>query len=280
MATYVIGDVQGCYDELAELLERIRFDPAADRLWFTGDLVNRGPSSLAVLRLVQSLGERATTVLGNHDIHLLALAYGRKRKPNRKDTLHECLGAADRHDVLDWLRRQPFLIRDESLGYTLIHAGLPPQWDLPTAVACAREVEAAFAGPGFPDLVDEIFGNKPDRWSPDLAGTERLRFAINCFTRIRYCDEKGRLDFDEKGPPPSRTKGLLPWFAQARRSRGERICFGHWSSLRLRKAEMALEGVYPLDTGCLWGGELTALRLDDLAFFQSPAHTALPLDLD
>jgi bis(5'-nucleosyl)-tetraphosphatase (symmetrical) len=256
MAVYAIGDVQGCFAELQRLLEKLHFDPAADRLWFTGDLVNRGPRSLETLRFVRALGDAAVTVLGNHDLHLLAVAHGVSRT-RRRDTFGDVLGAPDRDELLDWLRRQPLLHREG--GFYLIHAGLPPQWSAEEAERHAAEVEAVLAGEDYPEFFRHMYGDQPDLWSDSLEGWDRLRFITNCLTRIRYCEHDGRVDFKQKGAPGSQPPLLMPWFAvPERRSKGENILFGHWSTLGF----YAEQGVFCLDTGCLWGGELTALRLD------------------
>jgi len=257
VATYAIGDVQGCYDSLRRLLDRIGFDPDADRLWFVGDLVNRGPDSLAVLRFVKALGTGAVVVLGNHDLHLLARAEG-QTKDAHKDNLDAVLHARDRDELLAWLRRRPLMHHDPDKGFTMIHAGLPPQWDIPLALACAREVETALQGPDYHVFLTAMYGDEPALWSPGLTGMERLRFITNCLTRMRYCDPLGRLDLSAKGHPGSHTAGTLPWFRIPQRaSRGERIVFGHWSTLKW----LAEDNVWCLDTGCLWGGHLTAIRI-------------------
>jgi len=259
MATYAIGDLQGCYAELRTLLDRLRFDPARDDLWFVGDLVNRGPSSLDCLRFVKRLGARAKLVLGNHDLHLLALAYGAARKPRRGDTLDAVLAAPDRGELLDWLRRRPLLHHDPLLGYTMVHAGLPPQWDLATATLCAREVEQVLAGPDHREFLAAMYGDEPDRWSEGLTGLARLRFTVNALTRMRFCTSDGRLELRAKGAPRSAGTELQPWFAvRSRRSVNLNLIFGHWSTL----GEADGFGVFPLDTGCVWGGRLSALRLD------------------
>lgn len=256
MAIYAIGDLQGCFAELRLLLEKVGFDPAIDQLWFTGDLVNRGPESLTTLRFIRSLGAAAIAVLGNHDLHLLAVAYGVSRTKHR-DTFHDVLAAPDREELLDWLRRLPLCYQDGR--FTLIHAGLPPQWTVADARRHADEVHAILAGDDCTELLHRMYGDQPDCWSDDLVGWERFRFAVNCLTRLRYCDRYGRLNFREKGPPGSQAGDLLPWFeVPGRRSLGSEIIFGHWSTLGFRIAN----GCYALDTGCLWGGELTALRLD------------------
>lgn len=257
MATYAIGDIQGCYEDLRRLLDRIGFDADCDRLWFVGDLVNRGPESVRVLRFVRSLGERAVVVLGNHDLHLLALAAGNP-KHAAKSNLHDVLEAPDREELLHWLRHRPLMHYHERKGFAMVHAGLPPQWDLDLALGCAREVEIALQGPDSHQLLHDMYGNEPRRWSPELTGIERLRFIINCLTRIRYCDVEGNLSLGEKGPPGTQPPHLMPWYAVPNRAtRGLRIVCGHWSTLGYR----AEHNVWALDTGCLWGGTLTAIRI-------------------
>jgi len=259
VAVYAIGDIQGCYDELRRLLDRLEFEPASDRLWLCGDLVNRGPRSLAVLRFVQSLGEGAVTVLGNHDLHLLAVASGNLRK-HADSSLDDVLGAPDRDELLYWLRHRPLMHEDPESGFCLLHAGLPPQWDKAQALACAREVEAVLRDEeGHGDYFAHMYGNEPALWSDALQGMARWRFITNCFTRLRYCDLSGRLGLKEKGPPGSQSVGYLPWFAiPDRRTRGTPVLFGHWSTL----GYLTTGDVWSLDTGCLWGGALTALRIN------------------
>lgn len=258
MAVFAVGDIQGCYDELMRILERIDFDPAEDRLWLTGDLVNRGPGSLETLRFVKEMGERAVSVLGNHDLHLLAVAAG-TAPLRRSDTLDAVLAAPDREELLDWLRQRPLLHHSAVLGYTLVHAGLPPQWDLGLAAACARELEAVLRGPQYREFFRQMYGDEPRRWNPNLSGMERLRFIVNCFTRLRYCSVHGDLELKHKGPPGTQPAGCLPWFeVPDRLSAGAHILFGHWSTL----GEVRGHNAYALDTGCVWGGRLTALRLD------------------
>lgn len=257
MACYAIGDVQGCFSELQSLLRELGFRPGYDRLWFTGDLVNRGPQSLETLRFVADQGDRAVTVLGNHDLHLLAVAHD-PRNSHRKDTLHAVLDAPDRVELLDWLRTRPLLHHDCEVGYTMLHAGLPPQWNLELAARCAREVEHVLAGPWPSTFLEHMYGDQPEVWSESLAGWDRLRFIVNCFTRLRYCDSSGHLALTCKGAPGGQPKGLYPWFEIPERcSRDLRIVFGHWSTLGHRSDP----GIFPLDSGCLWGGQLTALRL-------------------
>ena len=268
MAIYAIGDLQGCHDVLQRLLDHIRFDPARDRLWFAGDLINRGPQSLQTLRFVHGLGSAALSVLGNHDLHLLAVANGGRR--GRRDTLDDILHAPDRDELLGWLRRQPLLHEAPEQGLALLHAGLPPQWDLAQARACAREVEAALRGEDCARLLRHMYGDQPDRWDEELRGIERLRFIVNCFTRLRYCDAEGRLDPGPKETPGPRDDGLMPWFAvPGRRSAGTTVLFGHWSTLG--KVHWPEHRVYGLDTGAVWGGRLTALRLDDQTLLSVPS---------
>lgn len=278
MATYAIGDIQGCHREFQALLEQIDFNRTRDRLWLVGDLVNRGPQSAAVLRSVMTLGERAVTVLGNHDLHLLACAHVAGAKPRRRDTLDDILDAPDRETMLDWLRRQPLLHHDATLGYTLVHAGLPPCWDLATAMACAREVEDALQGDDFRDFLAHMYGDEPAHWHASLRGHARLRYITNALTRIRHCHADGGIDLEDKSEP-SAAGHLVPWFRMpARANRDLRIVFGHWSTLRLPRDEWPALHVYPLDTGAVWGGKLTAMRLEDGALFEVNSTTAAPFD--
>ncbi len=258
MAVYAIGDVQGCYIPLQELLTRLHFDPARDYLWFTGDLVNRGPQSLEVLRFVKGLGERAVCVLGNHDLHLLAVAAG-KAITKKRDTLVEILCAPDRDELLHWLRSRSLLHHDPDLGYTLIHAGLLPPWNLAQAQRLAQETETMLRGDKHQEFFRHMYGDLPDHWNENLHGFDRLRVIVNAFTRLRYCDLDGNMDLRPKGPPGSQPPDLLPWFqVPERRSRDLKIIFGHWSALGLWRGD----GVIGLDSGCLWGRTLSAVRLD------------------
>jgi bis(5'-nucleosyl)-tetraphosphatase (symmetrical) len=258
MAVYAIGDIQGCFDELQSLLELIHFSPQQDHLWFAGDLVNRGPKSLETLRFIKGLGKHAVSVLGNHDLHLIAAAHGHPIKSD-DHTLDAILNAPDRDELIDWLRQQPLLHHDAALGYTMIHAGLPPQWDLKLARQCAQEVETMLRSNNIANFIEHMYGNKPRRWSDELSGWKRLRFTVNCLTRLRFCDDEGRLEFKYKGTPGSQPAEFRPWFEiPERNSKDLNIVFGHWSTLGKRDDP----GVFPLDTACLWGGELTALRLD------------------
>jgi len=259
MATYAIGDVQGCCDELEALLRQLKFDPSVDRLWFVGDLVNRGPRSLDALRFVRRLGDAAVTVLGNHDLHLLAIARGSAHLRPADRALEPILEADDRDSLLDWLQSRPMLHHDAALGFTMIHAGLPPQWDIALARRCAAELESALRSERSGRLFAKMYGNQPDRWRDDLEGTDRLRFITNALTRLRVCDASGRLLLKLKGPPGKMPADAIPWFeAPGRRWDGARIVCGHWSALGYHDAG----GVLALDTGCVWGGTLTAQRLD------------------
>ncbi len=253
---YLVGDIQGCDDALARLLGTIGFSPSRDRLVVLGDLVNRGPASLAVLRRLRGFGDAATCLLGNHDLHLLAVAHG-VRRAHRSDTLDEILQAPDRAAWLDWVRTRPLAV--QASGWLCVHAGVPPQWDAPTTLALAREAGAMLAGPELPAFLQVMYGNEPSRWDDALAGADRWRFVINALTRMRFCTADGRLDFHAKGPPPSAPPGHHPWFeAPGRRTAGVPMAFGHWSTLGLLNRPDLLA----LDTGCLWGGQLTAVRVD------------------
>ena len=258
MALYAIGDLQGCHAEFMALIGRIGFDARRDRLWLTGDLVNRGPDSLAVLREVKSLGDAVTVVLGNHDLHLLAMAYAPRGVRKRERELEAVLDAPDAAELLHWLAARPLLHRERGVAWTLIHAGLPPEWTLADAERCAREVEQALRE-NREELLGSMYGNTPDRWSPSLAGRERLRFIVNCLTRLRVVDLKGRLLLSHKGPVEDAPRGAIPWFRHPQRAtRSDAIVFGHWSAL----GYLSEPGLLCLDTGCVWGGGLTAKRLD------------------
>ncbi len=263
MATYAIGDIQGCYDELQRLLHKIDFDETRDQLWFVGDLVNRGPKSLEVLRFIKSLGDTAVTVLGNHDLHLLALAFGNPRHKNSSN-LNDILAAPERDELIYWLRHRPLLHRDDPLAFTMVHAGLAPQWSMKTAETCAREVENVLRGDQHIENFLNMYGNEPKLWDEDLQGVARWRFITNCFTRLRYCSFDGSLQLQIKGSvaPDIATQNYTPWFAHPdRASRRKRILFGHWSTLGYQ----ASHNTWALDSGCLWGGQLTALRIDPFA---------------
>jgi bis(5'-nucleosyl)-tetraphosphatase (symmetrical) len=268
-STYAIGDVQGCFDDLLRLLDKLDFDPDVDRLWFTGDLVNKGPNSLELLRFVRGLGSAAISVLGNHDLHLLAVASGAVNI-RKKDTIAEILDAPDCEELLFWLRHQPLLHHSERLGFTMIHAGLPPQWDLVTASGCARELETVLQNFGYEDLFRHLSFGGPLCWREDLEGWERLRFIANCFTQLRWCDPGGRLDLAGKRcMAKAKNKRSRPWFdIPNRASRPLSILFGHWAKLVVVPSSGMSPGVVPLDTGCASGGRFTAFRLEDRRHFR------------
>jgi bis(5'-nucleosyl)-tetraphosphatase (symmetrical) len=271
MSTWAIGDLQGCYAPTQRLLERIRFDPAVDRLWFCGDLVNRGGESLETLRLVHSLRGNCVSVLGNHDLSLLAIGERRAEEQRRVNPdLQRVLFAPDAHELLAWLRKQPLLHADRALGWMMVHAGLAPKWTTSLAEKHAREVERTLCGDGYRKLLKNMYGDRP-AWSPKLAGIDRDRAIINVFTRLRYCTPRGRIAFDEKGPPGTQQPGLYPWYSvPGRAERDLRIVCGHWSTLGL----FIGHGVHAIDTGAVWGGKLTALQLDseDLRIVQVPGR--------
>lgn len=269
MSIYAIGDLQGCLAPLEALLERLPLDWQKDRLWFVGDLVNRGPQSLETLRFVKQLGTRALTVLGNHDLHLLCVAEGFARNHDG-DTLNAILAAPDCEELLNWLRGCPMMHVEQ--GHALVHAGLLPQWTVSQAVALAAEVESALRSPDYRDFLKGMYGNWPLQWSETLAGTDRLRLITNALTRLRICTADGVMEFTHKGEPTNLPEGFMPWFmVPGRRSVGESIICGHWSALGLHLDS----DVFALDTGCLWGGKLTAVRLEDRALFQVPCEKRL-----
>ncbi|MBY4676068.1 symmetrical bis(5'-nucleosyl)-tetraphosphatase [Marinobacterium arenosum] len=267
MATYAIGDIQGCYDELLQLLEQFGFGDD-DRLWVAGDLVNRGPKSLETLRFLKSLGKRAKVVLGNHDLHLLAVHYG-TTTAKRHDTLNAILQAPDRDELMDWLRSRKLLVYDKALNYCMVHAGIPPHWTLKQARKRAKEVEWVLRSKLACEYFKNMYGNQPDCWQPGLEGWDRLRVITNYLTRMRFCDADGRLDFSAKEGLESQPEGFLPWFRQPREARDLQIIFGHWAALEGRADA---EHVYALDTGCVWGNALTAMRLEDKAMFSLPCQ--------
>ncbi len=258
MAQYAIGDLQGCYDPFRRLLDKLSFDPAKDRLWLTGDLVNRGPKSRRTLRFVKSLGDAATTVLGNHDLHLLALAHDIKVSNARYDSLWKILGQDDCDELIDWLRQRPLAHYDEKMNTIMVHAGIPPQWTIKKTRARAKEVEKVLRGDHYVEFLENMYGNKPDRWSGKLTGWKRLRFIVNALTRMRMVDTDKRIDFSHTGPPTTASAGLTPWFAApGAKWQGTRIVFGHWSALGL----IVNESLVAVDTGCVWGRQLTAVKL-------------------
>ena len=258
MVTWAIGDVQGCAAELEALLDRIGYSPARDRLWFVGDLVNRGPRSLDVLRLVAGLGDSSVVVLGNHDLHLLAAARGAGLRDG-DESLAPVLAAPDRSRLLDWLQSRRMLHHDPGLQRLMIHAGLPPQWDLDRARICAAELEQVLQGEASGAFFEHMYGNQPDLWHDDLSGMDRLRYTVNALTRLRACDASGRMLLKLKGPVDRLPPGAMPWFrVPGRLTEGVSVVCGHWSALGYHDAD----GVLALDTGCVWGGTLTARRLD------------------
>ena len=262
MATYAIGDLQGCLAPLQRLLKKCAFNSAVDKLWFVGDLVNRGPDSLAVLRFVKALSDRAIIVLGNHDLHLLTVAAGFV-KAHRGDTLDEILKAPDREELLTWLRHRPMFHRE--LGYTMVHAGLLPSWSIDQAQSYAHEVETALRAPDQLEFLANLYGNQPNLWRDDLRGWDRLRLIVNAFTRLRICTAEGQLEYSHKGEIADIPAGYMPWYdAPGRRSANQTIICGHWSAQGLRLESNLLA----VDTGCLWGQCLSAVRLEDRALFQ------------
>ncbi len=274
MATYAIGDIQGCYDSLCQLLEVCAFDPARDRLWLVGDLVNRGPRSLETLRFVRGLGEAAVTVLGNHDLYLLMVAFGGARKRGKDDTIQPILDAPDGSELLHWLRHQP-LCHTEG-NFCMVHAGLLPQWTASQARKLAAEVEVRLQADDFIKALKNMWGSEPAAWSDDLRGWERMRVVVNAMTRMRFCTPEGVMEFHTKGELAKAPAGHLPWFeAPKRKSADTVLVTGHWSALGLKITPNLLA----LDSGCLWGGHLSAVRLEDRQVFQvsCSAGEALPL---
>lgn len=270
MPTYAVGDLQGCLQPLKCLLADVAFDPSTDRLWLVGDLINRGPESLDCLRFLYQMRDVIDCVLGNHDLHLLAVARGHRR-PSRSDTLDEILDAPDAEALLEWLRQQPLLHRDTALNFTMVHAGIPPQWTLNLASQYADEVSRALRGPQCDEFLAAMYGNQPSNWRDDLIGTERLRSITNYFTRMRFCRADGELDFDNKGGVSTsseqiNTTDFAPWFLHPeRKTRDDRIIFGHWAAL---EGQAEHDNVYALDTGCVWGGAMTMMRLEDRRLFR------------
>jgi bis(5'-nucleosyl)-tetraphosphatase (symmetrical) len=263
MSTYAIGDIQGCYDSLCRLLDRCAFDSARDRLWLVGDLVNRGPKSLETLRLIRSFGDAAVTALGNHDLYLLMVAEGGAKFRGKDDTLQAVFDAPDCAELLDWLRRQPLCHTEGE--FCMVHAGLLPQWTAAQARALSREVEAALQGPDFREFILNLWGSEPASWSDELTGWARLRVIVNAMTRMRFCTPEGVMEFKVKGEKAKAPAGHLPWFeVPGRRSADSVLVVGHWSALGLKITPNLLA----LDSGCLWGGHLTAVRLEDRQLFQ------------
>ncbi|MEH6549163.1 MAG: symmetrical bis(5'-nucleosyl)-tetraphosphatase [Pseudomonadales bacterium] len=265
MTTYAVGDVQGCLQPLLCLLEKVNFDARQDQLWLAGDIVNRGPQSLETLEYIYSIRKSVKMVLGNHDLHLLAIAHGAK-SPGRNDTLHDILEAPDRDKLLAWLIKQPLIYTDEDLGYTMVHAGIPPMWKLKKAHALANEVTSVLRGPKAAGFFQQMYGNIPDIWTEDLVGGDRLRLITNYLTRMRFCTAEGQLDLEDKNNKQSSRSDFKPWFSHPNRaSKKDHIIFGHWAALN---GEADTKRIYALDTGCAWGNKLTMLRLEDRKLFQ------------
>lgn len=259
MAVYVIGDVQGCYRELKMLLKSVGYKSDKDKLWFAGDLVNRGPDSLKTLRFVKSLGEQAVTVLGNHDLHLLSAFYSGERLKS-SDTLQEVLAATDANDLMEWLKNRPLMHHDINLNFSMVHAGIYPGWSISDALKRAQEVESVLQGKNPLQFLKEMYGNSPDLWADNLQGMDRLRFIVNVFTRMRFLQSNLTLDLMAKGTPDKlKNNGVKPWFEFKPSSiKLNRVAFGHWSTL----ASSQYGNCFALDSGCIWGGRLTALRID------------------
>jgi bis(5'-nucleosyl)-tetraphosphatase (symmetrical) len=259
LAQYAIGDLQGCYDPFRRLLDKIVFDPDKDRLWITGDLVNRGPKSRKTLRFVRSLGDAVIAVLGNHDLHLIALANDIKEAGSNYSSLEKILANDDCGELIDWLRFRPLAHFSTELNTLMVHAGMPPQWTAEVALECAAEVEKKLRSESYVDFLQKMYGDKPHKWSNDLTGNKRRRFIVNSLTRIRMVRKGGALDFAHKGPPDHTPGKLTPWFAvEDAKWRGTRIVFGHWSALGL----IVNDDLIAVDTGCVWGRQLTAVQLD------------------
>lgn len=261
MARYFIGDIQGCHNALQQLLQKIDFSPSRDTLFLLGDLVNRGPDSASVLRQCIAWGSSVQAVLGNHDLHLLASAHG-MRKASRRDTLANVLDAPDRPELLNWLRQQP-LARSwtdaQGQRVLMVHAGVQPSWSLEQTLALSAEVAQVLTGPGLADFLQVMYGNQPDQWSDDLHGADRLRTIVNTLTRVRFCTPQGRMDFDSAESADQAPPGLMPWFdCPQRQTAQDVVAFGHWSTLGL----INLPHLMALDTGCVWGRQLTAVRVE------------------
>ena len=270
MADYVIGDVQGCYDPLLRLLDTVDFDDRRDRLWFVGDLVNRGPNSLGVLRFVKQLSVLPRVTLGNHDLHLLARLYGSGIRPSHDDTLEDILDAPDREELGHWLRQQSILYHDPLLQVVMCHAGIAPCWGLSEAKVYASELESVLRGPDYHGFLTHMYGNEPNYWSDEWSGMTRWRVLCNYFTRMRCCDASGHLMLSFHGGLDDLSEGMYPWYeTPGRQPIDVDIVFGHWAALQGRCSN---PHVYALDTGCFWGGRLTALRLQDRQRFDVAAE--------
>ncbi|AOE48924.1 symmetrical bis(5'-nucleosyl)-tetraphosphatase [Kangiella sediminilitoris] len=268
MATYAIGDIQGCYDEFRLLLSKINFNPTHDRLWLAGDLVNRGPKSLEVLNYAYDHQDVMDIVLGNHDLHLLAVYYTEAKLP-KKDDLNRILKADNCKTLMKWLRRQNLAVYDKSHDFLMTHAGVPPEWDLNLTLACAYELEEVLSAKDTAkDFFQHMYGNKPSHWDKKLKGIDRLRFITNALTRMRFCHQHGALDFKSKSTPGKQDKGLSPWYELSNIGQETRVVFGHWAAL---EGKANAKNIYAIDTGCVWGNKLTALRLEDQKRFHVKA---------
>ena len=262
MATYAIGDIQGCLPQLKCLLKKISFNKKKDTLWLAGDLINRGSDCLGTLRYLYNLRKNIVCVLGNHDLHLLAVAYG-KKSINETDTFGPILKAHDCDTLLNWLRQQPLVHHDSSLGFTMVHAGIPPKWSIKKSLKLSQEVESYLQSKNFIEFLNGMYGNEPSGWSKDLYGIERLRVITNYFTRMRFCNDDGELELQTKSADAP--KGFSPWFKISNRiTANDKIIFGHWAAL---DGNTKQKNIYPIDTGCVWGGSLSALRLEDEKLF-------------
>ncbi len=271
MSDYAIGDLQGCYEPLQRLLELIDFDEKVDRLWLVGDLVNRGPESLAVLRFIHSLPILPVITLGNHDLHLLGSLFGNQPWKGRDDTIQAVLNAPDGESLGHWLRKQSILHYSSELNIVMCHAGIAPMWDLEQARRLAQELENILSGDNYKEFLSHMYGNQPDIWSDDLTGLDRLRVITNYFTRMRFCDSQGRLELGYKGTIDKAPANLYPWYNVPKRKEiTADIVFGHWAAL---KGISPNPKIHAIDTGCLWGGPLTALRLQDRKRFSVPGLT-------
>jgi len=260
MAVYAIGDIQGCFNELERLLDEVKFNPQYDQVWLAGDLVNRGPKSADVLRFAKKMGEDTVkVVLGNHDLHLLATAAGVNKHQHRMDTMDSVLNADDCDELITWLRHQPLFHYDKQLDFSMVHAGLPPQWTIKKSRKRAKEVEAVLQSDDWRHFFKHMYGNSPELWSKELTGWKRLRYITNCFTRLRYCHKDGRLALDFKGAPKDKQSNELPWFDMPeRKTKDDKIVFGHWSTLGVGQ----YGNVFSTDSGAVWGEKLTAVRID------------------
>jgi bis(5'-nucleosyl)-tetraphosphatase (symmetrical) len=273
MATYIVGDIQGCFDELQQLLQLASFDPKQDELWITGDLVARGPKSLETLRYVKGLGDSAKVILGNHDLHLLAIWQG-IHQAKENDKISDLLAAPDCDELLNWLRFQPLFLRHTEFDFVMVHAGISPQWSINQAEHLALEIEEPLQSKKFKKLLQKMYGNHPNSWSEALTKNERLRFIINAFTRMRYCFLDGSLEFKNKrGPEQTDNTIMKPWFEIEGRDTSSPVLFGHWAAL-LGKVDQ--QDLYALDTGCVWGNSLTMIRWQDKEMFSLPCpiHSA------